>query len=198
MSLLTHQLCILNYWIDRYTKKSDDYKNFYAICRGVFPIHELCGTTTALLLAQRDVLGVHTPLWKILGPAVFIHGMANFRGMKPIFKWGSSTPWSEMQLYPWKVGSNFTLKQLLSTSYAKIVWVSRAIMGRTSILNCACLVVLITDVIFPVHYSTTSIWLLCQELLSNWKTGKETSDYILRQTVRIFCQAGDRCCIKTS
>jgi hypothetical protein len=80
---------------------------------------------TALLLARRDVLGVHTPLWKILGPAVFIHGMANFRGMKPIFKWGSSTPWSEMQLYPWKVGTNFTVKQLLSTSYAKIVWVSR-------------------------------------------------------------------------
>lgn len=108
----------------RYTKKSDDYKNFYAVCRGVFPIHELCGTVTSLLLARRNVLGVQTPLWKILGPAVFIHGMANFRGMKPVFKWGSSTPWSEMQLYPWKVGSNFTLKQLLSTSYAKIVWVS--------------------------------------------------------------------------
>ena len=80
---------------------------------------------TALLLARRNVLGVNTPLWKILGPAVFIHGMANFRGMKPIFKWGSSTPWSEMQLYPWKVGTNFTLKQLLSTSYAKIVWASK-------------------------------------------------------------------------
>lgn len=77
---------------------------------------------TALLLARRNILGVNTPLWKILGPAVFIHGMANFRGMKPIFKWGSSTPWSEMQLYPWKEGSTFTLKQLLSTSYAKIVW----------------------------------------------------------------------------
>ena len=24
-----------------YTKKSDDYKEFYAICRGFFPIHEL-------------------------------------------------------------------------------------------------------------------------------------------------------------
>ena len=153
---------------------------------------------TALLLARRDVLGVQTPLWKILGPAVFIHGMANFRGMKPIFKWGSSTPWSEMQLYPWKVGSNFTLKQLLSTSYAKIVWVSTAIVNRTWILNCVCLRVLISDFIFPVYHSITSVWILCQELLSNRKAGKETSDYVLRQIVRIFCQAGDRCCIKAS
>jgi hypothetical protein len=42
----------------------------------------LCGTMTALLLARRDVLGVNLPLWKIIGPAVFLHGMANFRGMK--------------------------------------------------------------------------------------------------------------------
>eukprot|EP00569_Conticribra_weissflogii_P001228 CAMPEP_0171354252 /NCGR_PEP_ID=MMETSP0878-20121228/44612_1 /TAXON_ID=67004 /ORGANISM="Thalassiosira weissflogii, Strain CCMP1336" /LENGTH=1093 /DNA_ID=CAMNT_0011860221 /DNA_START=306 /DNA_END=3584 /DNA_ORIENTATION=+ len=84
-----------------YTKRGDDYKQFYAVCRGLFPIHELCGTMTALMLARRDILGIKMPLWKILGPAVFIHGMANFRGMKPIFKWNSSTPWSEMQLYPW-------------------------------------------------------------------------------------------------
>lgn len=128
-----------------YTKKSDSYKHFYAVCRGAFPIHELCGTMTALFLARRDILGVNMPMWKIIGPAVFIHGMANFRGMKvsclcapvfpslqpfltlrvcrqPIFKWNSATPWSEMQLYPWKVGSNFTLKQILSKSYAKLVW----------------------------------------------------------------------------
>lgn len=65
-----------------YTKDSDLYKRTYAICRGTFPIHELCGTMTALLLARRDVLGVNLPQWQILGPAVFIHGMANFRGMK--------------------------------------------------------------------------------------------------------------------
>mmetsp|Transcript_787 Transcript_787/g.1715 ORF Transcript_787/g.1715 Transcript_787/m.1715 type:complete len:833 (-) Transcript_787:174-2672(-) len=107
-----------------YTKRGDDYKQFYAVCRGLFPIHELCGTMTALMLARRDILGIKMPLWKILGPAVFIHGMANFRGMKPIFKWNSSTPWSEMQLYPWKVGSNLTIRQLLSKSYAKIVWLT--------------------------------------------------------------------------
>ena len=65
-----------------YTKETDENKLTYAICRGTFPIHELCGTMTALLLARRDVLGVNIPLWKILGPAVLLHGMANFRGMK--------------------------------------------------------------------------------------------------------------------
>jgi hypothetical protein len=65
-----------------YTKDSDMYKRTYAICRGSFPIHELCGTMTALLLARRDVLGVNLPQWQIIGPAVLIHGMANFRGMK--------------------------------------------------------------------------------------------------------------------
>ena len=65
-----------------YTKPTDRNKSFYAICRGIFPIHELCGTITALALAKRDLLGVDIPLWKVLGPAVVIHGMANFRGMK--------------------------------------------------------------------------------------------------------------------
>jgi hypothetical protein len=37
---------------------------------------------TALALAKRDLLGFYTPLWKILAPAVVIHGMANYRGMK--------------------------------------------------------------------------------------------------------------------
>lgn len=65
-----------------YTKPYHDDKSFYALCRGIFPIHELCGTMTALALAKRDVLGQDMPLWKILAPAVVIHGMANFRGMK--------------------------------------------------------------------------------------------------------------------
>ena len=65
-----------------YTKASDNNKEFYALCRGIFPIQELCGTMTALALAKRDVLGWDMPLWKMLAPAVVIHGMANFRGMK--------------------------------------------------------------------------------------------------------------------
>jgi hypothetical protein len=105
-----------------YTKKADEHKHFFAIARGVYPIHELCGTMTALLLARRDVLGINLPIWKIVGPAIVIHGLANFRGMKPIFKWNSSTPWSEMQLSPFKIGSDFSFTHLIPTSYAKIVW----------------------------------------------------------------------------
>lgn len=92
------KLCDSTRRILMYTKDRHAYKGFYAFCRGMFPIHELCGTMTALALAKRDVLGWDMPLWKILAPAVVIHGMANYRGMKPIFKWNSATPWSEMQL----------------------------------------------------------------------------------------------------
>jgi hypothetical protein len=65
-----------------YTKANDEQKEFYAVFRGIFPIHELCGTVTALSLARRDVLGQQMPLWKLLLPAAIIHAMANFRGMK--------------------------------------------------------------------------------------------------------------------
>ena len=83
-----------------YTKASDDRKAFYAFARGAFPVRELCGVLTALQWARRDVLGRDIGLAAMLGPAVFIHGMANFRGMKPVFKWNSSKPWAEMQLSP--------------------------------------------------------------------------------------------------
>jgi hypothetical protein len=28
------------------------------------------------------LLGIHVPTWKLLAPAILIHGMTNFRGMK--------------------------------------------------------------------------------------------------------------------
>lgn len=65
-----------------FTKATDQNKAFYAFCRGMFPIQELCGTMTAIGMAKRDLLGVDMPVWKILLPAVVVHGMANFRGMK--------------------------------------------------------------------------------------------------------------------
>ncbi|GMI44197.1 hypothetical protein TrCOL_g5266 [Triparma columacea] len=81
-----------------YSKPSSLHPGWYAFARGCFPVQELCGTLTALQWARRDVLGVEMGLVGLLGPAVFIHGMANFRGMKPVFKWNSAKPWSEMQL----------------------------------------------------------------------------------------------------
>ena len=116
------KLCDAGRRILMYTKASQTNKSFYALCRGIFPIQELCGTMTALALAKRDVLGVDTPLWQMLLPAVVIHGMANFRGMKPIFKWNAATPWSEMQLSALNVADSSTLSQLASKGFAKLMW----------------------------------------------------------------------------
>jgi hypothetical protein len=107
-----------------YTKPTDSHKAFYALCRGIFPIHELCGILTALQLAKRDVLGIYMPLFKIIFPAVFVHGMANFRGKKPVFKWSSSTPWLELQMSPWNVASGSTMFQILKKGFAKFMWLS--------------------------------------------------------------------------
>jgi hypothetical protein len=152
------KLCDAGRRILMYTKPHHANKGFYAIARGLFPIQELCGTITALNLARRDLLGVHTPLWKLLGPAVAIHGMASYRGMKvrhsscslmasclemhvetalivscshstqPIFKWNSSTPWSEMQLINLNVPDASTLPQLLSKGFGKLMWL--VVIGR--------------------------------------------------------------------
>lgn len=65
-----------------YTKGADTNKGFYAICRGIFPIHELCGAMIAIALAKRDLLGMDVPRWKILAPAIVVHAMANFRGKR--------------------------------------------------------------------------------------------------------------------
>jgi hypothetical protein len=65
-----------------YTKARDEHKGLYALLRGLFPVQELCACMTAILLARRDVLGQQMPLWRLLLPAVVLHGMANFRGMK--------------------------------------------------------------------------------------------------------------------
>ena len=111
-----------------YTKRNHSHKAFYSICRGIFPIHELCGCMTALQLARRDILGVKIPAWKMILGAVFVHAMANFRGMKPVYKWNSATPWSEMQLSPWSVADDSTLVQMVNKGLAKLMWL--IILGR--------------------------------------------------------------------
>ena len=116
------KLCDAGRRILLYTKDSNPSKSFYAACRGAFPIQELCGTMTALGLAKKNLLGVRMPLWKLLFPAVLIHGMANFRGKKPVYRWGSATPWSEMQLPAFHVLNSLSLSQLLSKGFAKIMW----------------------------------------------------------------------------
>ena len=114
-----------------YTKSGDADKAFYALCRGAFPVQELCGCLTALQWARRDVLGRDVGLAALLGPAVFIHGMANFRGMKPVFKWNSGKPWAEMQLSPGllrsvsaEAGPEAAVASNLNKTVATLVWVS--------------------------------------------------------------------------
>ena len=48
------KLCDAGRRILMYTKATDANKSFYAFCRGLFPIHELSGTLTAIGLAKRD------------------------------------------------------------------------------------------------------------------------------------------------
>jgi len=110
-----------------YTKHGDEHKSFYAFFRGFYPIHELCGSMTALELAKRDVLGMNLPLWRMLFPAVVFHGMANLKGMKPIFKWNSGAPWSEIQMSPWYVLGDYTLPQILAKVPPKLWFV---VVGR--------------------------------------------------------------------
>ncbi|KAI2497816.1 STAS domain containing protein [Fragilaria crotonensis] len=122
------KLCDSSRRILMYTKKGHSNKSLYAFLRGAFPIQELCGTMTALALAKRDVLGVNMAQWQMLVPAVLIHGMANLRGMKPLFKWNSATPWSEMQLSPWNAADDSTLPQLINKGFAKLMWL--VLLGR--------------------------------------------------------------------
>ena len=109
-----------------YTKPQNLEKGFYALCRGFFPVQELCGFLTALQLSRRDVLGLDLSLFKILFPAVFIHGLATFKGMKPIFKWNSAMPWSEMQLSPplgvGGGGAGLESFEMLNKGLGKVVW----------------------------------------------------------------------------
>ena len=112
-----------------YTKRHHEHKAFYAICRGAFPIQELCGCMTALQLARRDILGVQVATWRMILGAVLVHAMANFRGMKPVYKWNAATPWSEVQLSPWWGGEDSsTPVQMAHRGLAKLMWL--ILLGR--------------------------------------------------------------------
>lgn len=104
------KLCDTGRRILLFTKPTNDNKSFYAICRGIFPIHELCGTMTAIALAKRDLLGVSMPLWQLLAPAVVIHGMANFRGMKVGHEVWWNTDWSDVRLLTFITTAHFQVE----------------------------------------------------------------------------------------
>ena len=61
------------------------------------------------------------PLAVVL-PAALLHASANFRGMKPLFKWGSDAPWVELQLQAWNAPDDATPFQLLVKSAYSFMW----------------------------------------------------------------------------
>lgn len=105
-----------------YTKPQQPSKFFFALARGIFPVQELCGAFTALNLVRRDILGERMAWWRLLGPAVVLHSMANFRGMKPLFKWASSAPWTEMQLQSLSAPDYATAMQQIWKAVWGLVW----------------------------------------------------------------------------
>ena len=109
--------------IAMYTKSSSEHPYFYSLGRSLYPIHELCAILTSLQLCKKYVLGWNDLFsWKVIAPAVIFHGMANFRGMKPIFKWNSSTPWSEIQMSPWNAMHGLSSSQLIQKGFTKLMW----------------------------------------------------------------------------
>lgn len=105
-----------------YTKPEDTSKPFFALARGFFPVHELCGAFTALNLVRQDILGERMSWFRLLAPAVILHSMANFRGMKPVFKWASSSPWTEMQLQALSAPDYATALQQIWKAVWGLVW----------------------------------------------------------------------------
>ena len=97
-----------------YNRLSNVNKNFYSLFRGFYPIQDLCGVMTALELAKRNVLGLDIPTWKMILPAAFVHAIANLKGKKPIFKFNSSAPWTELGLWvPGSIPKDAPLSSLL-------------------------------------------------------------------------------------
>ena len=50
--------------------------------------------------------------------------MANLKGMKPLFKWNSKTPWTELQFSQswWNLSEDSTLSQMFTKGFAKFMW----------------------------------------------------------------------------
>ena len=92
-----------------YTRPRHPQKTFFAVIRGVVPIHELCGALTASRLARRDAAAAFNrrrprgvkrrrvpSSLNVIAPAAILRALANFRGCKPFKE--SNQPWVELQL----------------------------------------------------------------------------------------------------
>mmetsp|Transcript_6813 Transcript_6813/g.9533 ORF Transcript_6813/g.9533 Transcript_6813/m.9533 type:complete len:504 (-) Transcript_6813:85-1596(-) len=106
-----------------YSKPWHHQQTFFAVARGLFPIHELCAALMAPRLVTCILSCSKTNLLSILFPAVLLHASANFRGMKPLSAWSADAPWLELQLQAWNAPDDATPAQLvLKSSYALLWW----------------------------------------------------------------------------
>ena len=117
-----------------YNAPSDRYKMFFAISRGIFPVQELCGILTALARVEEALMSdqeLHeekgnkrkkTNIYKVLAPAVLLHFMANFRGMKPLYVWASKNPWDEIQIQALGAPDHATTMELMAKCGLNLLW----------------------------------------------------------------------------
>lgn len=105
-----------------YSQPNQRHKMFFAVTRGIFPIQELCGAITALNLARHDILGHKISLLASISPSIVLHIMANLRGVKPMFVWGSKRPWDEIQLQAWNAADSSKPQQLLFSGVMNLLW----------------------------------------------------------------------------
>ena len=118
-----------------FTRPRHPQKTFFAVVRGVVPIHELCGALTASRLARRDAAAAFNrrrprgvkrrrvpSALMVIAPAAILRALANFRGCKPVFKWESNQPWVELQLQAWNQPDDATWDRVLFKSVASFGW----------------------------------------------------------------------------
>jgi hypothetical protein len=105
-----------------YNRPYQRHKAFFSIVRSIFPVQELCGAMTALALAKKDLLGYKMSYFQILSRSVILHAMANFRGMKPFYIWGSDRPWDELQLQAWNAIDEATPTEMITKTATSLLW----------------------------------------------------------------------------
>eukprot|EP00622_Pseudochattonella_farcimen_P001408 FR736092.1.p1 GENE.FR736092.1~~FR736092.1.p1 ORF type:complete len:301 (+),score=31.31 FR736092.1:125-904(+) len=110
--------------VSLYTRPTHTQRTFFAFARGIFPVHELCAALTAMQLAKKEILGRDWSTARILTPAILLHLMGNFRGKKPLFKWGSVTPWAEMQLQAWSTSDDAPPTKVIMNGCMGLFWLS--------------------------------------------------------------------------
>jgi hypothetical protein len=90
---------------------------------------------TALALARRDILGHKISLFSAIAPAIVLHSMASFRGVKPMYVWSSRRPWDEIQLQAWNAADGSAPQQLLLSGGMNLLWFGVILRSLSTCVN---------------------------------------------------------------